>query len=161
MADLRECFEAMGFSNVQTYIQSGNVVFTAKSSSSNALVTKIETGLNTQFNYTASVVVLTGKQIETVLSEAPKDFNAEPNTYRYDVIFCKLPTTPDQVLAELTQREGVDTATAGTLAVYFKRVKAEASKSYLPKFVQSPLYKQVTIRNANTSYKLLGMVQET
>ena len=41
MADLKECFNDMGFANVRTYIQSGNVLFTA-SESTKALERKIE-----------------------------------------------------------------------------------------------------------------------
>jgi uncharacterized protein (DUF1697 family) len=51
----------------------------------------------------------------------------------------------------------VDTAAAGAHALYFRRLIARATQSKLGKLTSLPLYKEVTIRNWNTTTKLLEM----
>jgi uncharacterized protein (DUF1697 family) len=46
MADLRACFEGMGFATISTYIQSGNVLFRSAEKDKARLTKKIEAGLS-------------------------------------------------------------------------------------------------------------------
>jgi len=156
---LRERFEALGFADVATYIQSGNVVFSSKPATTRALTSAIEASLRAHVGDSAWVLVLTQDELAAVVDEAPFGFGTEPGTYRYDVLFTRAPLTPAQVLAEASLRDGVDEAQAGTHAVYFRRLNSRASQSRLPQLVQKPLYKGVTIRNWNTTAKLLAMLQ--
>ena len=57
MADLRSCFEAEGFRDVLTYIQSGNVIFRAPDSTPGALTIRIEEMLASAFDYQGKVVL--------------------------------------------------------------------------------------------------------
>jgi len=61
MADLRSCFEEMGFKGVLTYIQSGNVLFESEDRDKLKLQDKIEKVLSDRFNYSSSVVVVTNQ----------------------------------------------------------------------------------------------------
>jgi hypothetical protein len=56
IVDLKASFEAMGFSNVLTYIQSGNVVFQSDEKDKAVLATRIEKGLSKRFDFLARVV---------------------------------------------------------------------------------------------------------
>src|ERR1044071_1659805 len=78
MTALKACFEKQGLSDVSTYIQSGNVVFTADAAGAAALVTRIERALGVAFDYQASVVLRTRKQMQEVVARAPKGFGTEP-----------------------------------------------------------------------------------
>ena len=60
--------------------------------------------------------------------------------------------------AQVTTNPGVDEAHAGKHALYFRRLVARATQSHLPKVVQRPVYKSLTIRNWNTTIKLLALV---
>ena len=53
---------------------------------------------------------------------------------------------------------GVDEAHAGPGVLYFSRLISKASQSRLSKIVSSPIYKSVTIRNWNTTTKLLRLM---
>lgn len=50
MPDLRACFEGLGFEDVSTVLQSGNVLFTSSSRSTNMLRRKIEAALAKAFD---------------------------------------------------------------------------------------------------------------
>jgi uncharacterized protein (DUF1697 family) len=160
MADLRASFEAIGFTEVETYIQSGNVLFSSKPAGKAKLVMAIEKALSGAFRYTSRVVVVSARELELVVAQAPAGFGKRPDQYRYDVLFVKEPLTTAETLPQVPARPGVDEAHAGEHAIYFRRLISKASQSHLTKLVQRPVYQSLTIRNWNTTTKLLAMVSE-
>lgn len=160
MAELRACFEDMGFADVATYIQSGNVLFTDVGRNRKNLVSEIERGLSKRFNYESSVVVVSQDELEKVAKHAPRGFGENSAKYRYDVLFLKGPLTAREALKSVRTREGVDKVHAGKGVLYFSRLISRASQSYLSKITQLPVYQQITVRNWNTTTKLLDLMQK-
>ena len=159
MADLKASFEEMGFSNVVTYIQSGNVLFQCEQKDKLELTAMIEKGLSKRFNFEAKVVVISQKELAAIVKSAPEGFGKEEKKFRYDVIFLKEPLTPKEAMENVKAREGVDTAHAGKQALYFSRLISRASQSYLTKIIGMPVYQNMTIRNWNTTTKLLALME--
>ena len=56
-------------------------------------------------------------------------------------------------------KQGVDQAHAGTGVLYFSRLISKASQSQLSRLVSLPIYKSMTIRNWNTTTKLLQLLE--
>ncbi len=160
MPALKAAFEDNGFEDVSTYIQSGNVLFTAPATRAADLTRRIETMLAKAFDYVPTVVVRSGKQMRTIVERAPKVFGAQPAKYLYDVVFLKEPLTAKTALRSVSTKPGVDVAHAGTGVLYFSRLKAKATSSRLNKIALSPIYPSVTIRNWNTTTKLLSLMDE-
>jgi uncharacterized protein (DUF1697 family) len=158
MPRLKGCFEAQGFADVVTYIQSGNVLFTSNEKAP-ALVGRIEAELSKTFGYAASVVLRSKQQMRQVVDDAPDGFGAEPTVHRYDVLFLKEPLAAAQAFSAVTTRPGVDQAFAGSGVLYFSRLIEKASQSQLTRLLSSPLYKQMTIRNWNTTTRLRELVE--
>ncbi len=159
MKDLEACFAEHGYGGVRTYIQSGNVIFGAAAKSAAALVGEVEAMLAARFGYAASVVIKRRDELEAVVAGAPAGFGAEPEGYRYDVIFCRASVTAEQALALVPRRDGVDAAAAGPGVLYYSRLIAEASRSQLSRLSSMPLYKDVTVRNWNTTTRLWEMMR--
>ena len=160
MADLKACLENMGFTDVVTYIQSGNVLFRAAEKDKTRLTTKIEGVLSERFNYKSRMVVVTRKELEKAIEEAPKGFGRDLDKYRYDVIFLKEPLTATEAMKNVRIKEGVDNAYAGKTVLYFSRLISKASQSYLTKIIKLPMYQNMTIRNWNTTTKLLALMEK-
>lgn len=158
MAELRACFEGLGFGDVATYIQSGNVLFTAAERERAVLARRIEGALAAAFQYRASVVVRSRAQLQQVVDRAPAGFGGQPARYHYDVIFLKEPLTAAAALARVPTKDGVDEAHAGTGVLYFSRLISKATQSRLSRVVSMPIYQSMTIRNWNTTTKLLHMM---
>jgi len=158
MPALKACFEANGFEEVATYIQSGNVVFASPETKVPRLTMRIETMLADAFAYDATVVVRSHRQMRAVVERAPKGFGDEPASYRYDVIFLKEPLTAEAAISSVPTAPGVDEAHAGTGVLYFSRLIERATQSRLNRIVSSPIYPSITIRNWNTTTKLAGMM---
>jgi uncharacterized protein (DUF1697 family) len=154
MSDLKASFEKMGFTDVSTYIQSGNVIFTATEKNPVDLCNKIEKKLSADFGYQSKVAIVTFAELTRVIEEAPSGFGTEPEKYRYDVIFFKDQIKPQSVMPDIKLREGVDTADCGSHTLYFSRLISKAGQSYLKNVMVLPAYKLMTIRNWNTTKKL-------
>jgi uncharacterized protein (DUF1697 family) len=75
-------------------------------------------------------------------------------------VFVKEPLTTAEVLPQISAKAGVDTVHAGEQAIYFRRLISKVSQSHLSKLVQRPVYKFVTIRNWNTTTRLLAMASD-
>jgi uncharacterized protein (DUF1697 family) len=159
MNELKACFEALGFTNVRTYIQSGNVLFSADESDQARLTSQLEDALSITYNYTSRVVVRSDEEMKDIVAHAPKDFGSDPATYRYDVIFLKEPLTAAEAMQSVTTKEGVDQAFAGNGVLYFSRLISKATQSHLSRIVSMPVYQSMTIRNWNTTTKLLNMME--
>jgi uncharacterized protein (DUF1697 family) len=159
MPALKASFEEQGFTDVATYIQSGNVLFQATEKDLERLTSGIEKALSAQFNYASRVVVVSRNQLKDAVQRAPKRFGAEPAEYRYDVFFLKTPLTAEQAMKSITTRDGVDEASAGKGVIYFSRLISRASQSYLSRVVSLPVYQNMTIRNWNTTTKLLALME--
>lgn len=157
MIALREAFEALGFADVATYIQSGNVIFSAAGGGKKALTATIEAALAKAFSYESKVVVISAKELAAVVAEAPRGFGTQKDRYRYDVLFLKPPLTPKQALAALPRAPGVDDVHAGKHAIYYRRLEAEVTRSRISKVAAMPIYKSMTVRNWNTTVKLNAM----
>lgn len=158
MPALKACFESNGFDDVATYIQSGNVLFSAPAAKPADLTRRIEAMLAEGFDYIPTVVVRSRMQMRSVVDKAPNGFGTEPSKYRYDVIFLKEPLTARKAIQVLDPKAGVDEVHAGTGVIYSSRLEARATSSRLNKIVGSPIYPNITIRNWNTTTKLLQLM---
>jgi len=158
MPALKASFEANGFEDVATYIQSGNVVFSSPGSRTADLTRRIEAMLAETFDYVPTVVVRDRRRMRTTVDRAPRGFGTEPGKYLFDVVFLKEPLTASVAMNSLSTNPAVDEVHAGTGVLYFSRLMAKATQSRLNKIASSPIYPSVTIRNWNTTTKLLSMM---
>ena len=160
MPALKAAFEEDGFEDVATYIQSGNVLFAGPGTRTTELTGRIETLLAEAFDYVPTVVVRNRTEMRAIVDRTPKAFGTEPAKYRYDVVFLKEPLTAKVAMKSLQLKPGVDEAHTGTGVLYLSRLDARATQSRLNKIASSPIYPSVTIRNWNTTTKLLSLMDE-
>lgn len=71
METLREVFSTLGFENVKTYINSGNVIFETKKTEDNKLAQKIEKAIEKEFSLSLKVMVRTMAEIEEIVKNNP------------------------------------------------------------------------------------------
>jgi uncharacterized protein (DUF1697 family) len=160
MADLKASFEDMGFDGVRTVIQSGNVVFRTGggdgAGDGTALTARIERGLTKAFGYDARVAVRSHDQLAAVVKKAPRGFGGGVD-HRWYVVFLLEPTTPADVVAAAPPRAGVDRVTKGDGVVYYATLMSGRTRSSLNRVIGTPVYQNLTIRNWNTTIKLLEL----
>lgn len=71
MDELKKIFESLGFKNVTTFIQSGNVMFETSTDDENVLVTKIENRLHKNLSDDVVVSIRTVEQLKSIIESDP------------------------------------------------------------------------------------------
>lgn len=158
MARLRKMFEAMGFEQVRTYIQSGNVVFRAARSSPLALSRKIEDRMMKEFGFSALVMTRTAKELGQAIEGNPfvKEGRSEPSK----VFIGFMAQTPEgdaieKLRARATKAERMH---CGDKEIYVYYVDGMGKAKVLTHGVlEKALAVRVTMRNWNTVSKLHEM----
>lgn len=161
MAALRRGLEVQGFENVATYIQSGNVLLRS-GLDAQAIGATVEQLLVDNFALDSAlirVLVLSEQQLQAVIDGKPAGFGDEPEKYYSDVIFL-MGIASDEAMAVFDPRDGVDQIWAGPGVVYSQRLSALRTQSRLNKIIGTPAYQSMTIRNWNTTTKLLALLQQ-
>jgi uncharacterized protein (DUF1697 family) len=162
MADLKTCLEELGFTNVSTYIASGNVILESDKSP-DKIRAQIEGALTKSFKLDSElikVLVLSRQQLQTVIDNKPKGFGNQPRKYHSDAIFL-MDIDTDQAMPIFNPRDGVDKVWPGDGVIYSQRLSAERTKSRLNRVMASPLYKSMTIRSWSTTTKLLDLLKDS
>lgn len=161
MASLRKCLEEQGFATVLTYIASGNVILKSNKPAHDVKA-QIEGALPENFNLDdgfVKVLVLTGKQFQAIVDNKPNGFGEQPEKYHSDAIFL-IDIDSTQAMAAFNPREGVDHVWAGNGVIYSQRLSSQRTKSRLNKIMGTPFYQSMTIRNWNTTTKLLEILRK-
>lgn len=155
MRELKEALQNAGFESVLTLINSGNVVFKSVEPSSEQLEKEIESLLKEKF-FAIDTVVLSYKELETVLKKAPKNWTNED--IRKYIAFVKRPATPEDVIKEIELTEGVDFIDKGPGVVYMTTKLEGLMKSGFRKLITKKVYKSLTMRNVTTVKKLFSLM---
>jgi uncharacterized protein (DUF1697 family) len=160
MADLKKCLEELGFVDVSTYIASGNVIVKSDKSA-DKVQDQIETALVKSFKLDSElikVLALTRDQLQAIVNNKPAGFGDSPDKYHSDAIFL-MGIDAAQAMSVFNPKEGVDKVWPGTGVIYSQRLSALRTKSRLNKIMGTPAYKLMTIRNWNTTTKLLEILK--
>ena len=173
MADLREVVASLGHTGVTTYIQSGNVLFTAASGSTTGeLAGWLESAIADTFGIWSSVVVLSRNDLAKVLGDNPYPDEANPKLVH--VVFLNSPL-PKDLLDRIAAAEsaaaakgGRDTFTAIGPALFLHTPDgfgtSELAQS-LFRIISGPAKQKkegmaATARNWSTATKLLALCDE-
>src|SRR6266511_798731 len=109
MSDLKKCLEELGYSNVSTYIASGNVILESDKNPTE-IKDLIEKALPAVFKLDSDlikVLVLSRNQLQAIIDNKPKGFGDEPLKFHSDAIFL-MGIDSAQAINVFDPREGVD-----------------------------------------------------
>ncbi|HRO07362.1 MAG TPA: DUF1697 domain-containing protein [Saprospiraceae bacterium] len=158
MKKLKTTFETLGFKDIATYINSGNVVFKSKPKAASALSSTIEDAVRRDFDLDLKILVKDLPSIEAINKVLPTHW-VKDKTMRTDVMFLwEEFDTPESL--ELMQLKEVDNILYAPGALLCNIMDKDYDQSGMIKMIGSKLYKNMTIRNVNTFRKLLEMMRE-
>jgi uncharacterized protein (DUF1697 family) len=161
MAELKTCLEKLGFTDVSTYIASGNILLKSDKEP-RRIETEIEYALLKNFTLDSKIVrvlAVSRDQLQSIVAHKPKGFGEHPEMYHSDVIFL-MGIHIDQAMPVFVPRDGVDKIWPGEDVVYSQRVSALRTKSRLNRIIGTLPYKSMTIRSWNTTVKLLELLEK-
>lgn len=152
MKDLQALVTSLGYRDVRTLLNSGNVLFTVPASFQSDAAARIHEGLKSQLGVTASVIVMTAEELAEIIAENPLASIAD-HPSRSLVAF--VPKAEDlSNLASLAAKDWAPEAVAiGRRAVYLWCAES-VHQSKLLQAVDRALSKAATTRNWFTVLKL-------
>lgn len=160
MEGLAQMFADMKLKNVSTFIQSGNVLFSAKEPDMQKLGTKIEQHLLKELGYAVGVVLRTTETMQAVLQGNPYASLPDDTIKKYVAFFSAVP-------------DGPKTKTILDLSAAHEQISIEGDHAYLAiqkdsgikerltnAFLEKKLGVLSTVRNWATVNKLAMLLQE-
>jgi uncharacterized protein (DUF1697 family) len=159
MADLRTCAEQLGLDEVSTFIASGNLLFESRERSAARLETKIERALEKRFELPVKVVVLDRAAYARIVKAIPKSW-AGDKTLRANVAFVRRGTNSKEVVRELQPDAAVEEVKAIDGAIFWATKRDAVNRSVMRKLIGGAAYKELTVRNLNTTLKLQELMAD-
>jgi uncharacterized protein (DUF1697 family) len=153
MAELKACVEALGLDDVSTYIASGNVLFESSERDAAKLEAKIERALEQKFELPVKVVVLDRAAYARVVKSVPKAWLGD-GSLRANVAFVRRGTDARRVVRELQPDPAVEEVKAINGAILWATKRDSLNRSAMRKLIGGAAYKELTVRNLNTTLKL-------
>jgi uncharacterized protein (DUF1697 family) len=153
MGDLKTCVEELGLDDVSTYIASGNVLFESGERDAAKLEARIERAIEQRFGLPVKVVVLNRAAYARIVKAIPDPWIGDASL-RANVAFVRRGTDAKQVVRELEPDAAVEEVKAIVGAILWATKRDALNRSVMRKLIGGEAYKELTVRNLNTTLKL-------
>ena len=153
MTDLKTCVEELGFDDVSTYIASGNVLFESDERDTAKLELQIEHAIAERFGLSVKVVVLDRAAYGQIVAAIPKSW-VDDQSVRANVAFVRRGTDAKDVVRELDPDPAIEEVKAIKGAILWVTKRDALNRSVMRKLIGGAAYKELTVRNLNTTLKL-------
>ncbi|MFZ0249509.1 MAG: DUF1697 domain-containing protein [Acidimicrobiales bacterium] len=156
MDELRASFDALGYTDVTTYIQTGNVLFSTGSKSESGLATALEQRLADDFGDSPAVLIRNVADLRRIVGSSPyAKRGADPA--RHHVTFLAQPPSQAALHALSLPKSGRDELVVEGREVYVHTPDGYANTKYTGTFLERRLGVVTTTRNWNTVTKLADL----
>jgi uncharacterized protein (DUF1697 family) len=151
MTDLKRMFESAGLENVQTYIQSGNVVFETDEKNIDVIEKQIERQLEGAAGYKIHVFMRTMRELQSIFSKSP--FEAADGETVFVAFLNQKPDAKSQQALLALKSKADDFAIKGQEVYHLRRdrEKSALAKTSIEKIMKVP----ATVRNMTTLTKMV------
>src|SRR4029077_8272389 len=153
MAAIKEALVALGLTDVRTYINSGNVIFSTRASDALKLSARIEKALEQPTGMAIKLLVMDYNTVKKMVGSIPRDW-VDDKTMRTYVLLLWKELDDRTILDRLPIKPGVDELRYLPGAVVWRVDRENVGRSQMNRLVGTPVYKKMTIRSANTIRKL-------
>jgi uncharacterized protein (DUF1697 family) len=154
MAQLRQIFEQMGFSDVETFIASGNVIFTARRQDPAALQRKIEAHLDKVLGYEVKAFLRSDADLARIVNYKPFTAAKIKAARTLLVGFIDAPLSKDGARTWLALKTSEDDFHHNERELYWLCKGGQSQSKYFNTSFEKLLKAPITFRNMNTVGKL-------
>lgn len=153
-------FEELGHEDVRTYLQSGNVVFEGRSSTSKKIAAEIEAAISKSFDLTVSVIVRTRRELERVAAGNPFQTKGVRPTSLH-VMFLAESASAKAIKMLDPDRSPPDEFEVRGREIYLRFPKGSGRSKLTIDYFEKKLGTRATARNWNTVVKVLELMQRS
>ena len=159
MKSLKASFEKMGFSDVSTYINSGNIIFRSKEADARKLEKKIEQMLLKEYQLDSKVVLRSFPEMAKLVKSLPKNWDGD-SRWRFYVIFLRHTIDSEDIVSDLPLNAEMEEVLYRPGTLLWSALVSELTRSKMAKVTTSKMYKETTVRNLNTTNKLYELMKK-
>lgn len=154
MVDLRKAFEELGFKNVKTVLNSGNVLFSSSDKDAVKITSQIKGRLHETFAKEIDVIVRSKSDLQKLVKEDPfQNINVDVNTRLYVTFLSEEPTHSFKLPYESPQKDFSILKKINKDLCSVLRLSPKTRTTEAMKIVEKEFGKKVTTRNWNTVLK--------
>lgn len=157
MVDLRSLVETEGFTEVRTYIQSGNIVFSSSLESSTKMAETIESLIEKKYGFKVPTLVINHAYLTSVLEQNPyaKDESKEEKKMYFGFLFTN--PAPENIAQLNTYDFPNESIIIKNNIAYAYYGNGAANSKFTGNFIENKLKVTTSSRNLNTVKKLIEM----
>ena len=159
MNDLKKIHTEMGHRNVNTYLQSGNVIYETSVKSRGKLTSILEKNYQKAFGFHIDVITCKLLELQKIVKECPFPINKNVESKLINII--QLSDIPDSELASVLIKHGGPEEkhiVGNVLYVYYK--EGSGRSKFNLNYIERTLNVKGTARNWNTITRLIELAQE-
>lgn len=159
MTELKKGFAAIGFTEVVTYLNSGNVIFSSNKDEKESLLSQIEEMIKERFSLTIPTLIMPQEELGERLKNAP-DWWGDENKEIYDnMIFMMPPLSYEKFCDEIGPlKEEYEKACHEKDVIFWSFSRKDYQKTnWWSKTASASVSDKLTIRTANTVRKIVSM----
>jgi len=160
MDDLRKLYENLGFRNVTTYVQSGNVVFKADDYEQSDFEQRISQQIQKDFGFEVPVIVLTIDKLKQIIDNNP--FLDDPNkehSHLHVTFLSSKPEHYDNETIESKKQNGEEISFSENV-IYIYCPNGYGRTKLTNNFLESKLKVMATTRNWKTINELFKIANQ-
>ena len=158
MKALKESFERLGFKDVRTYINSGNVLFRVSENDPRKIEDRIDRMLARDYGLKGRTVVRSDAEMARLIKTIAKTWTGDPE-WRYNVMFLRHTVDSKSILDGIEMKGEFEKAVYCPGTVLWSTRIDSLTRSAMLKTASRPEYKEMTIRNVNTTRKILDLMR--
>ena len=158
MSELKTSFERAGFTDVSTYINSGNILFKAQAADARKLERKIEKMLLTEYQLDCKVVVRSYFEMADLVENLPRNWNRGKD-WKYNVMFLRHSIDSEAVLGQLAPKPNIERVVYCPGTLLWSARTRDLTRTTMLKLAGKKIYQYMTVRNTNTTKKLYELMK--
>ncbi len=159
MQQLQTVFEQAGFEEVRTYINSGNVLFASAQTDTLQVQQLCQQILHAQFPFSVPVCVIQASSLLQAVDSAPTWWDAHAD-WTHRAIFAIAPMTAEEVVRLVGQAKAqFEKVFICGQVIFWSAPLCTFSRTQWSKVSTTAAYEHITMRNANTTKKLVALAQ--
>lgn len=154
MDNLRQLFESLDLTNVETFIASGNVIFESKTTNSKPLEKKIEKKLHEELGYEVSTFIRTDAELAEIAKYKPFPQTKLDAALALNIGFLAEPLDESSVQKLMSLKTDIDDFHVHGREIYWLCQKKQSDSKISNVVIEKKLALKTTLRGVNTVNKM-------
>jgi len=159
MKELAKTFSRAKFTNISTYINTGNIIFDSVENNTEKVSNQIHKWIENDFHLDIPVLVKNSQDFLNIINQIPLELQNNKDQ-KTDIMFLWSEIDSEEIINQIGTNPKVDNIKYLPGALLWYLDKKDSNQSNLDKLVGTKLYKQMTVRNVNTVRKLANLLSD-